>query len=363
MYTNYCKDEFIADRRDIPKIRRFCNRPCLEFRINTDFGRILVAIQGNTQKPAILTYHDVGFNYLSFESFFNNSRMQDVLDNFCVYHMNALGQEEGAAALPQFFTYPTLDELASQIKIVQDKFGFRTFIGLGVGAGANILARFAIKEPSKVEALMLINCTATAPGWCDFGWYKIASIRMRHRNICEPGLDLLMWHHFNRLKDDLPKFDPLDREMYREVLAKYRHLIATLNHPVNLALFMEAFGKRQTLPLSREGRPPRTLQMPVLNIVGSGSPYVQDSIRFNTMLDPAKSAWMKISCCSLVLEEEPGKVAQAFRLFLQGQGYVSPIAKKKLISGSESLRSGERSCRQSPVIRITENPISEAVAC
>lgn len=41
---------------------------CDQRRIPTDKGDILVAIQGDTTKPAILTYHDLGLNckYLSF---------------------------------------------------------------------------------------------------------------------------------------------------------------------------------------------------------------------------------------------------------------------------------------------------------
>lgn len=35
---------------------------CDQRRVTTDKGEILVAIQGDTSKPAILTYHDLGLN-------------------------------------------------------------------------------------------------------------------------------------------------------------------------------------------------------------------------------------------------------------------------------------------------------------
>jgi hypothetical protein len=35
-------------------------------------------------------------------------------------------------------------------------------IGLGEGAGANVLARFGIANPSRVLGLILINCTGSA---------------------------------------------------------------------------------------------------------------------------------------------------------------------------------------------------------
>lgn len=30
--------------------------------MSTEFGSVRVAIQGNTKKPAIVTYHDIGLN-------------------------------------------------------------------------------------------------------------------------------------------------------------------------------------------------------------------------------------------------------------------------------------------------------------
>jgi hypothetical protein len=69
-------------------------------RVTTDKGDLLVAIQGNTNKPAILTYHDLGLNYAtSFTGFFSYPTMRALLEHFCVYHVNAPGQEEGESYL------------------------------------------------------------------------------------------------------------------------------------------------------------------------------------------------------------------------------------------------------------------------
>lgn len=37
----------------------------------------------------------------SFQAFFNYIDMRVLLENFCVYHVNAPGQEEGAPTLPE----------------------------------------------------------------------------------------------------------------------------------------------------------------------------------------------------------------------------------------------------------------------
>lgn len=51
-----------------PSVRRFSGEGgCAETRVRTDRGDILVAVQGDRAKPAIITYHDLGLNceYLS----------------------------------------------------------------------------------------------------------------------------------------------------------------------------------------------------------------------------------------------------------------------------------------------------------
>ncbi|XP_050683925.1 protein NDRG4-like [Leptidea sinapis] len=344
------EESSILLRGEIPTTRIFNKQICYEYYVNTDRGRVLVAVHGDRQKPAIVTYHDLGLNYLSFENFFNNEDMEDILKHFCVYHMNAPGQEDGASRLPNNYTYPSLDELARQISFVQACFGFRRFIGLGVGVGANILARFAIKYPTKVEALALVNCTSTKSGWLNWASFKMAVRMIRRRGMCESAVDFLLWHHFGRvLQDNNPKS-----------LSQYRNKFQNIQHPTNVASFIEVFGKRTDLHISRENG---SMQVPVLNITGAFSPYAEDTVTFNSRLELCTSAWMKISDASMVLEEEAGKVAMAFRLFLQGEGYVSTTPNKKSPSSYILVNGERRACRLSPTIRITENPISEVVAC
>lgn len=50
-------------------------------RVVTDKGEVLVAVQGDTTKPAILTYHDLGLNCMSSQSL--NSF--NVSHSICIY--------------------------------------------------------------------------------------------------------------------------------------------------------------------------------------------------------------------------------------------------------------------------------------
>ncbi|XP_052751395.1 protein NDRG3 isoform X3 [Galleria mellonella] len=285
---------------------------CTEVRVRTDHGDIMVAVQGDRAKPAILTYHDLGVNYFCFQPFFNFVDMRALLENFCVYHVNAPGQEEGAPSLPEDYIYPTMDELANQINYVLVHFGIKSFIGFGVGAGANILARFSLAQPKKVDALALVNCTSNQAGWIEWAYQKMNSRSLRTRGMTQAVLDYLMWHHFGRYSE----------ERNRDLSQMYRNYFSRNVNPTNLSLFIDAYVQRTDLGI---GRDTDTIKVPVLNITGAMSPHVDDTVTLNGRLHPSKSTWMKISDCGMVLEEQPGKISEAFRLFLQGEGYEAQL--------------------------------------
>jgi len=301
-----------------------------EVRVELDTGSLLVAVQGNRSKPAIVTYHDLGLNYIScFQAFFNFSEMRCLLDSFCVYHVNAPGQEEGAAPLPDEYVYPTMDELASQLNFVIGHFGIKSFIGLGVGAGGNILARYALSSPDRVEALCLINVVSTQAGWIEWGYQKLNARYLKSKGMTQGVLDYLMWHHFGRGTE----------ERNHDLVQVYRSYFERCIQPGNLAQFIDSYIRRTDLNMTRNLDPNRkenlTLTMPVMNITGSLSPHVDDTVTLNSRLDPTNSTWMKISDCGMVLEEQPSKISEALRLFLQGLGYV--MLGRKRLSTSTSL--------------------------
>lgn len=135
----------------------------------------------------------------NFQAFFNFSEMRALANNFCLYHVNAPGQEEGAASLPEGFVYPTMEELSEQLSDVMVHFGLKTFIGIGVGVGANILVRFALAHPERVDALCLLNCVSTTAGWIEWGYQKLNARHLRSKGMTQGALDYLMWHHFGRV--------------------------------------------------------------------------------------------------------------------------------------------------------------------
>ncbi|XP_072929898.1 protein NDRG3-like [Epargyreus clarus] len=309
MSSDNLEDDLKSVQLHYPSERRLLSDgACVEERVRTSRGDILVAVRGDRTKRAIITYHDLGLNYAAnFQAYFNFVDMRAILDQFCIYHVNAPGQEEGAPTLPEDYVYPTMDVLASQIDFVLGHFGIRSFIGFGVGAGANIMARYAMNSPNKVDALILINCTSTQAGWTEWLYQKINTRQLRSSGMTQGARDYLMWHHFGRSNDD----------RNQDLAYVYKECFSQVN-PVNLSMFIDSYLRRSDLNISREGN---TIKVPVLNVTGALSPHVDDTVTFNGRLDPAKTSWLSISDCGMVLEEQPNKIAEAFRLFLQGEGY------------------------------------------
>lgn len=217
-----------------------------------------------------------------------------------------------------------MDELASQISYVLTHFGLKQFIGFGVGAGANILARFALLNPNQVTALCLINCVSTQAGWIEWGYQKLNARHLRSKGMTQGVLDYLMWHHFGRVYLLIvfrKKFSKLylqnTEERNHDLVQVYKSYFERNVNPTNLALFIDSYVRRNDLNIQRELDPTKrkesaTLKMPVMNITGSLSPHVDDTVTFNGRLDPTNSSWMKVL---LVFPQHPINFFLDFRLW------------------------------------------------
>ncbi|XP_072013250.1 protein NDRG3-like isoform X2 [Amphiura filiformis] len=294
--------------------------------VHTDFGTILVAVQGDKKKPAIITMHDIGLNHVScFQGFFNFSDMQPILHNFCVYHVNAPGQEQGAAQLPEGFQYPEMEALSEIFTNVVEHFALKKFIGFGMGAGANLLARYELNHHEYVEGLVLVNCVSTQSTWTEWAQQKLSNFYLRGRGMTSYTQEYLLWHYFGRET----------METNHDLVTVFREYLAKSVNPFNLSLFINSYIRRSDMRINRELDPTklkntRTLKCDVMLIGGGSSPHIDDTVEMNGRLNPANSTWIKMSDCGgMILEEQPAKLCESFRLFLQGMGYVLRLRMSK----------------------------------
>src|SRR5438045_1406522 len=85
----------------------------------------------------------------NFQNFFQFGTIVEFGRKFCIYNINAPGQEMDAKALPDDYIYPNMDQLAGIVADIQEHFKFTSFIGVGVGAGANVMLRYAVSQCSE----------------------------------------------------------------------------------------------------------------------------------------------------------------------------------------------------------------------
>uniref|UniRef100_A0A6J0SNX5 Protein NDRG3 isoform X2 n=1 Tax=Pogona vitticeps TaxID=103695 RepID=A0A6J0SNX5_9SAUR len=312
---------------------------CQEHDIETAYGVVHVTMRGSSKgnRPIILTYHDIGLNHKScFNTFFNFEDMQEITQHFSVCHVDAPGQQEGAPPFPSGYQYPTIDELAEMLPAVLTHLSLKNIIGIGVGAGAYILSRFALNHPDLVEGLVLINVDPCAKGWMDWAASKFSGWTT---NL----VDIVLAHHFGH--------EELQANL--ELIQTYRHHIAQDINQENLHLFVTSYNSRRDLDIERpvlgtNTEAGKTLKCPVLLVVGDSSPAVEAVVECNSRLDPMNTTLLKMADCGgLPQVVQPGKLTEAFKYFVQGMGYMPSASMTRLIRSrthsSSSVGSGESS--------------------
>ncbi|XP_071973058.1 protein NDRG4 isoform X3 [Engystomops pustulosus] len=289
-----------------------------EHDIETPYGMLHVVIRGTPKgnRPAILTYHDVGLNHkLCFNTFFNYEDMQEITKHFVVCHVDAPGQQVGASQFPQGYQYPTMENLAAMLPSVLQHFGFQTIIGIGVGAGSYVLAKFALIFPEMVEGLVLVNIDPNGKGWIDWAASKLSG-------LTSSLPDTVLSHLFSQ--EELMN--------NTELVQNYRQQISSCVNQNNLQLFWNMYNSRRDLEMNRPGTVPnaKTLRAPVMLVVGDNSPAEDSVVECNSKLDPTTTTFLKMADSGgLPQVTQPGKLTEAFKYFLQGMGYIASLKDRR----------------------------------
>lgn len=284
-----------------------------EHNVETPHGVLHVTLHGarSSRRPAILTCHDVGLDSKScFSTLFQFEEMQEIVKSFTLIHIDAPGQEEGAAAYPANYQFPSMDTIAEMIPAVLQFFNFRTVIGIGVGAGAYILSKFTLANPDSVEGLVLINIDTNARGWIDWAAQKLSSVT---HSLTEQ----IMTHLFSQ--EELSS--------HTELVQSHRERMHKAPHVGNIEHFWKAYNSRGHLHLDRNN----TFKCPVMLVVGDQAPYEEAAVECNSKLDPTTTSFLKMADAGGQPHiTQPAKLTEAFKYFVQGMGYMASSCMTRL---------------------------------
>nr|CAB3446158.1 unnamed protein product [Digitaria exilis] len=260
-----------------------------EHHIQTNHGPVSVAVYGDHDKPALVTYPDIALNHMScFQGLlFCPEAASLLLHNFCIYHISPPGHELGAAPISPNAPIPSVDDLADQVADVLDFFGLGSVMCFGVTAGAYILTLFASKYRERVLGLILVSPLCKGPTWTEWLYSK----EMR-------GFS------------DLPESD---------IVQACKSLLDQ-RQSMNVWRFIQTMNERYDLTEQL-----KQLQCRTLIFVGENSQFHTDAVHMTSKLDRRYCALVEVQACgSLVTEEQPHAMLIPMEYFFMGYGLYRP---------------------------------------
>ncbi|XP_035779910.1 uncharacterized protein ZK1073.1-like isoform X2 [Anopheles albimanus] len=285
------------------------------YAVNTEkSGEIIVTVQGDLsqqeKRAVFLTVHDLGTNHSSFEEFVNSACMIEIKERSCFIHIDVPGHADNAPNLAESFQFPSLQLLGEELITVLDFLHVKYVIGVGEGAGANVLARFGLAHPSRCLGLILINVTGSAASVLDV--FKTKFISWKGDEVGQSAEDFLLYHKFGyQLVGDNP-----DKE---KIVAEFQSRLHSSLNSKNIKQYVKAFMSRKDLPL-------KNCKVDLLLITGIMSPYASVVEKLYKDLNKEKVTLLKVERAGDVLADAPAKVAQSILLFCKGQGLLTSVA-------------------------------------
>ncbi|OQV25869.1 hypothetical protein BV898_00018 [Hypsibius exemplaris] len=279
----------------------------------TNCGEVHVYITGDYQhlanKAVFLTVHDFGSNAHSFDKFIVHDSVCEVRARSVWINFECPGQGLNNPDLPADYKYPSLQMIGEDLVEILNQLHVQYVIGLGEGAGANILTRFAMTYPTRVLGVILIHPTATAAGWSEWVKDKVLSWKLKNVGVDPSAEDYLVMYKFGTDNRD-------------NAVQQYLADLRTKINAKNLQLYMDSFLNRNDISGQLKDR----LTCDAMIICGTKSSFQHTVVTMYSHLNPVKSSLLKIDNVADVLNEAPAQVTRGLLLFCKGLGLLTSVS-------------------------------------
>lgn len=286
-----------------------------------NIGPIDVYVQGarSSKEVIIMTVHDLGCDHSMYSAFVDHSRMTRLRERTVWMHVDLPGQGESSPDLSPDFTFPSMQKIGEGLVSILDQMNVKEVVCFGEGAGANILARFAMSHIDRVLGILLIHTTGTTAGFLGSLKDKVLNWKLDQIGMNPSAEAYLVLHRYGAFSK------AKNTDQLNSAIEVYQDKLRTKANAKNLKKFVEAFLKRTNIAENI-----KKLKCPVLLITGQKSVFngttrtLHHSI-LKTCSDKAKVEFIEVAGVANVLEEKPDKLAESLQYFLQGLGLVSSL--------------------------------------
>lgn len=282
-------------------------------------GALNVFIEGDLEeahrdkdsKCVFLTVHDLGCNHESIQKFTDHPGFEEIKKRAILVHVDMPGHEPGATDLPDDFTFPTIQHLGEDLVTVLDQLRIKYVIGIGDGAGANVMARFAMMHSQRCLGVILIHPTSNKTKMMDNFKDKIGKWKVN--NLTPSVENMTVFRRFGHKLED--------EENKEGALEEFKKQMGRALNKKNMALYANAYGNRKDItPLLC-----KNLRCDALLLVGSKTANVQSAEHMHSNMDKTKTSLLKIDDVGNVLDEAPVKTANSILLFCKGLGWLTSV--------------------------------------
>ncbi|XP_040573586.1 uncharacterized protein ZK1073.1 [Lepeophtheirus salmonis] len=297
-------------------------------------GDLELAHKDDKEKRCVfLTVHDMGTNHHQWMGFVNHPAMMDIRSKSIIIHVDLLGQEDNARGLPGDTKYPSLQEMGEDLVNILDLLRVKYVIGLGVGLGANVIARFGMMHKTRCLGIVCIHPTATKSGVMEHFRDKIGTWKLTPKSDSE---SYLMFHRFGHKMDSATNKSAA-YDLYKNELKAIQMNQKNVNSLVN------SFLNRDDITASLS----KGMECECLLICGTKcTAFIQNIETFYNNCDKTKTSLIKIDEVGDVLEEVPSKLSQSILLFCKGLGWLTsltlPGVERRSSIASDTSEGGRR---------------------